>query len=60
MADPVMKPFTKDIRRQFEDRWSSIHERLGLTLDDMRKRARRRRGDRADRSRARHDRRWRL
>jgi hypothetical protein len=37
MADPVMKPFTKDIRRQFESRWSSIHERLGLTLDDMRK-----------------------
>ena len=36
MADPVMKPFTKDIRRQFEDRWSSVHERLGLTLDDMR------------------------
>ncbi len=36
MADPVMKPFTKDIRRQFEDRWSNVHERLGLTLDDMR------------------------
>ena len=36
MADPVMKPFTKDVRRQFENRWSSIHERLGLTLDDMR------------------------
>ena len=49
MADPVMKPFTKDIRRQFEDRWSSIHDRLGLTLDDMQG-ARRRRGDRADRS----------
>jgi hypothetical protein len=36
MADPVMKPFAKDIRHQFEDRWSSIHDRLGLTLDDMR------------------------
>lgn len=35
MADPVMEPFTKDVRRQFEDRWSSIHERLGLTLKDM-------------------------
>jgi hypothetical protein len=35
MADPVMAPFKKDIRRQFDDRWSSIHERLGLTLDDM-------------------------
>jgi len=36
MADPVMKPFTKDIRRQFEERWSSVHERLGLTLEDIR------------------------
>lgn len=35
MADPVMKPFAKDVRHQFEDRWSSIHERLGLTLDDV-------------------------
>ncbi len=36
MNDPVMEPFTKDVRRQFEDRWSSVHERLGLTLNDMR------------------------
>ena len=36
MADPLMEPFTKDIKRQFEDRWSSIHERLGITLEDMR------------------------
>ncbi|MEN6405825.1 MAG: hypothetical protein ABFC77_05065 [Thermoguttaceae bacterium] len=35
MADPVMKPFSADIRRQIEDRWSSIHERLGITLEDM-------------------------
>ena len=35
MADPVMKPFAEDVRRQFEDRWSSVHERLGLTLQDM-------------------------
>jgi len=35
MADPVMEPFTKDIRRQFENRWSAVHDRLGLTLDDM-------------------------
>lgn len=35
MADPVMEPFTKDVRRQFEDRWSGVHERLGLTLKDM-------------------------
>ncbi len=36
MADPVMKPCTKDIRRQLDERWSNIHERLGLTLEDMR------------------------
>lgn len=36
MADPVMEPFSKDIRRQFNDRWSNVHERLGLTLEDMR------------------------
>jgi hypothetical protein len=36
MADPVMAPFSKDIRRQIEERWSSIHERLGITLEDMR------------------------
>jgi hypothetical protein len=37
MADPAMKPFTKDIRRQFDNRWSRIHERLGLSFDDLRK-----------------------
>jgi len=35
MADPVMEPFTKDVRRQIEERWSSIHQRLGITLEDM-------------------------
>jgi len=35
MADPVMEPFKKDIHRQFEERWSSIHERFGITLDEM-------------------------
>ncbi len=34
-ADPVMEPFTKDVRRQFENRWSAVHYRLGLTLDDL-------------------------
>ena len=33
--DPVMKPFTEDLRRQFNERWSSVHERLGLVLEDM-------------------------
>jgi hypothetical protein len=36
MATPAMKPFMKDFRRQFDDRWSSVNERLGLTLDDLR------------------------
>ncbi len=35
MADPVMEPFSKDLRRQFEDRWSSLEERLGLTPEDL-------------------------
>ncbi len=37
MADPVMEPFAKDIRRQFKNRFSSVEERLGVTLDDLRK-----------------------
>jgi hypothetical protein len=36
MANKAMEPFTKDLRRQFEERWSSIHDRLGITLEDMR------------------------
>jgi hypothetical protein len=35
-SDPVMEPFTKDMKRQFESRWSGVHERLGLTLQDLR------------------------
>ena len=36
MADPLMKPFVKDLRRQIDARWSNVHDRLGLTLEDMR------------------------
>jgi len=36
-ADPVMQPFTEDLRRQFTERWFSIEERLGVTLDELRK-----------------------
>jgi hypothetical protein len=36
MNDPVMEPFAKDLRRQLEDRMSSLRDRLGLTLDDVR------------------------
>jgi len=35
LKDPVMEPFAKDLRRQFQDRWSGVHDRLGLTLDDL-------------------------
>ena len=36
MADPVMDPFLKDLRRQFDDRFSDLRDRLGLTMDDFR------------------------
>ncbi len=35
MADPVMEPFTKDIKRQFDERWSGVYERLGVKWDDL-------------------------
>ncbi|MBN1911755.1 MAG: hypothetical protein JW818_18585 [Pirellulales bacterium] len=35
MADPVMEPFAKDLRHQFEDRLSRLHERLGLQVKDL-------------------------
>jgi hypothetical protein len=35
-SDPAMEPFTKDLKRQFENKWSGVHERLGLTLKDLR------------------------
>ena len=36
VKDPVMKAFTEDLRRQFDERWSNVRERLGLSLDDIR------------------------
>ncbi|MGQ9575405.1 MAG: hypothetical protein ACUVUC_08805 [Thermoguttaceae bacterium] len=36
VKDPVMKPFIEDLKRQFEERWSDLHEKLGVTLDDLR------------------------
>ncbi len=35
MDDPVMAPFRKDLRGQMQHRWANVHERLGLTLEDM-------------------------
>jgi hypothetical protein len=33
--DPVMKPFIDDLRQQIDERWSDIHERLGVTIEDL-------------------------
>ena len=35
LNDPIMEPFRADLRRQFDDRWSSVEEKLGLTFDDL-------------------------
>jgi len=35
LADPVMEPFGKDLRRQFEESCTRLQERLGLTLEDL-------------------------
>ncbi len=35
MADPVMEPFAEDMRRQMQQRWSRLGDRLGLTLEDL-------------------------
>ena len=34
--DPVMKPFVDDLHGQVEDRWSELHDRLGVTIGDLR------------------------
>ena len=35
MADAQMKPFEKDLRRQLQQKWSGIRDRLGLALEDL-------------------------
>ncbi len=34
-ADPVMKPFAEDLQRQFETRWTTLRQRLGMSLEDL-------------------------
>jgi len=34
--DPVMKPFTEDLRRQLDEKWLANHEKIGLSIDDLR------------------------
>ena len=35
LNDPIMEPFRADLKRQFDERWSSVEEKLGLTFDDL-------------------------
>ena len=35
-ADPAMKLFMESLKRQLDDCWSNVHDRLGMTLDDLR------------------------
>jgi hypothetical protein len=34
--DPVMKPFTEDLRKQLESKWLTNHQKIGLSIDDLR------------------------
>lgn len=36
MQDPSMEAFVEDLRRQFDQRWSSVGDKLGLSIDDVR------------------------
>jgi len=35
LEDPVMKPFSDDIRRQIKQKWTQSHAKLGLSLEDL-------------------------
>ncbi len=35
LLDPVMEPFSKDLKRQLKEKWSDAHESLGLTWTDF-------------------------
>jgi hypothetical protein len=36
LKDPVMQPFSTDLRRQMQGRWSKFINSLGISLDDLR------------------------
>ena len=36
LDDPIMAAFRKDFRKQAQQNWASLRERMGLTLDDLR------------------------
>ena len=35
MDSPIMAAFRKDLHREFQEHWSNLRERFGLTLDDL-------------------------
>ena len=35
LLDPVMEPFSKDLKRQLKEKWSDAHESLGMTWTDI-------------------------
>lgn len=35
LEDPVMKPFSDDIRRQVKEKWTQSHSKLGLSIEDV-------------------------
>jgi hypothetical protein len=35
LDDPLMKPFSDDLRRQLKEKWARSHAKLGLTLDNL-------------------------
>ena len=36
LNDPVMQPFTQDLHRQLGEKWLKSHEKIGLSIDDLR------------------------
>lgn len=34
-ADPVMKPFAEDLKRQLQEKWTARHQKLGLVWSDL-------------------------
>lgn len=36
LNDPVMQPFTADLHRQLGEKWLKSHEKIGLSIDDLR------------------------
>jgi hypothetical protein len=35
LADPIMKPFVDDFKKQLQGRWNQTHQKLGITWEDL-------------------------